>query len=703
MSHVIASPFGLGLPYPGLFLVSKRKSTKRRPADYFWEKATAPIHPVSGHLLGDNTHPSPSSPATSWLDEESVAVFSDSEDERIIRKPGFNLAKKKKSFAKMREIAFRAFVPKPGSTKTSTVVATEIVSHQHLSPDQALSKDCQGGFTLFNSWRLKSRGTTTKVKKLSAMVKRRINSRSPAHLQPKTWEEYHRCYAAEEIDINDPPLPPAEPNAEQPTAWEAKCYAPPLADDEAVRQLVINRLDVFGTKTGFDPSEDAAARATQRKELAEKLEASGQEPRDLSKAWDRSSTATDFGLDAARAMMRGARSGNIPPETLEQHPVFRKIVRQCREMFGTSISMLSIMQDDSQVFLAESGLFPMRAAPRELTVCSHTVLSGRKGFTILDTRNDWRFASSPLVNAYGARFYSGVPLMAPNLDGAAESDEAACPIGTLCVIDDKPREEFGIEERKKLVYMAEYARREIEEWFKSKLAVKMEVLEESHKVFVENVAQVEEVEDEPESMPTGTFNQGTGDGSLISTPPTSPSSAAGSVSKIPAPVILQAPSVFDDPIGLVKPKMQKVFDLATKLVGETLDLSLVYLIAVAPHGDSTTIGQTLILSGFNLPSPPPVFDAGLHLRVLKTPEGGLLYQNPSSHEVQEAGLDTVASSNPYASAMLVRLGPEPIGNAGGFVMAGFTTNLKRVFGGEDVIYMKQFASELNRYTHKLKL
>ncbi|EGF97635.1 uncharacterized protein MELLADRAFT_76172 [Melampsora larici-populina 98AG31] len=371
-------------------------------------------------------------------------------------------------------------------------------------------------------------------------------------------------------------------------------------------------------------------------------------------------------------------------------------------MFDAKISMLSIITDESQIFLAESGLTPLRAAPREITVCAHTVLSGRKGFTILDTKKDWRFAASPLVEHYRARFYSGVPLMAPNLDGAVESEEAACPIGTLCVIDDKPREEFGIEERKKLVYMAEYARREIEEWFKSKLAVKMEVLEESHKVFVENVALVENVEGDAQGTPTEIVHEATGDSTLTSTPPTSLSDE-GSISKASAPVIFQGPSLFDDPTSLIKPNTQKVFDLATKLVGDTLDLSLVYLIAVAPHGDSTTMGQTLVLSGFNLPSPPPQFDAGLHLRVLCTPEGGLLYQNPSSQEVQEAGLDSLATANPYASAMLVRLGPEPIGKAGGFVMAGFTSNPKRVFGGEDVAYMKQFASELNRYTHKLKL
>ncbi|KAH9467038.1 hypothetical protein Pst134EB_002068 [Puccinia striiformis f. sp. tritici] len=47
--------------------------------------------------------------------------------------------------------------------------------------------------------------------------------------------------------------------------------------------------------------------------------------------------------------------------------------------------------------------------------------------------------------------------------------------------------------------------------------------------------------------------------------------------------------------------MRKVFDLATKLIGETLDLSLVYLTAVVPHGESNELGRTLIISGHNIP------------------------------------------------------------------------------------------------------
>ncbi|EGG11356.1 uncharacterized protein MELLADRAFT_70774 [Melampsora larici-populina 98AG31] len=151
--------------------------------------------------------------------------------------------------------------------------------------------------------------------------------------------------------------------------------------------------------------------------------------------------------------------------------------------------------------------------------------------------------------------------------------------------------------------------------------------------------------------------------------------------------------------------MQKIFDLATKLVGDTLDLSLVYLIAVKPAPKaSSESDQSVILSGYNLPSPLPVFDSKLHLRALHAAEGGLLYQNPSTAESAEAGLNSVAlESNPYASAMIIRVGEEPSENSGGFLLAGFTSDAKRVIGGEDVSYMKQFSSELARYTAKLKL
>ncbi|EGG11360.1 uncharacterized protein MELLADRAFT_76640 [Melampsora larici-populina 98AG31] len=659
-SYIIATPFGLGLPYPALFVVPDKHATKRRPSRYFWEKVVAPPQPAPpAPLEGENnTSASPNQ----WLEDDSPGL-SESEDEESRLPPPRVLPSKKKSFARIREIAFRAFIPKAGSKKSSTVIATEVVSHHQTNDHQSADEK---GSSIFTSWRIKSRGANTRIKKLTAKVKRRINSRSPPDQIPKTWEEYHKLYAKEQIDINDPPPPPTEPNKDAPTPWEIKCYAPPLADDEPIRQLVLNRLGMFGK--GFDSSDEAAARSHQRDMAAEALEASGQVPETLSEAWERSSTtSSDMSQEATRAMMNTLRASKIPPETLEHHPVFRKIVRQCRETFGASISLLSVMTEHSQIFLAESGLPSMREAPREATICTHTVLSGRKGFTILDTHKDWRFASSPLVSSVGARFYSGVPLLAPNLDGSPESDEAACPIGTLCIVDDKPREEFGIEERKKLVYMAEYARREIEKWFQSKLAVKVEGLEETHKTFVEDLQKVEALEEDSEALPWENDsevinhpypqpNQGQGNLSIRRSP-SQANSLSKSLTKSKSSLISKRPSLFDDPTSMIRPRMQKVFDLATKLIGDSINFSLVYLLAVSPHGDSKDMGRTMVISGYNLPARSPDYDAGLHLRT----------------------------------------------NAGGFVIGGFTIDPKRVFGGEDVAYMKRFAGELTRYTSKLRL
>ncbi|KAG0149415.1 hypothetical protein CROQUDRAFT_131337 [Cronartium quercuum f. sp. fusiforme G11] len=734
MSDIIASPFGYGLPYASLFAVPRKTVPKRRPAEYFWEKAiAAPLPPAPAPAapeLNHDDHMNRTETNSTWLDHNSAALSESENEEDIYRvQPIKKSAKKIKSFARMRHIAFRAFIPKAGSNKPSTVVSTEIISQQqHVSNIYEKDGKSSSGFTIFNSWRIKSKGAKTQAKKLVAVVRTRISSKSPADQHPKTWEEYHTSYAAEQIDILDPPPPPVGPDGDKPSPAETRLYMPPRPHNEAVRQLVVNRLGVFG-KNAFDGSEEAAARARQRTELAEQLEEEGKAPTTLEHEWDRTSTGSrsvaDLSIDATRTMVAGVRSGQLPPETLEQHPVFRKIVKQCREMFGTSISMLTIMDEDRQIFLAESGLGGMREVSRDVTFCAHTILSGRKGFTILDTHEDWRFHTGPLVTEYGSRFYAGVPLMAPNLDGRPESDMGSCPLGTLCVVDDKPRDAFGVEERKKLVYMAEYARREIELWFKAKMAHKMDLLEESHQKFVKEAQDTnslsEKSSEQPEELaePLSTVNEHT---KLERPEPEkrnsfvrlkSKTSSVSNLSTMSPPVIEPSskppatvrPGLFDEGSPGLHPKLKKVFDLATTLVGSTLDLSLVYLIAVVPD-ESLEKGRTFILAGYNLPSPLPTFDVSLHLRVLHANEGGLLYQNPSVGQSKELSLNprtSDGSDSIYASAMLVRVGKEPESGQGGFVLAGFTNDPKRVFGSEDVHYLQQFGNELNRYTLKCPL
>ena len=72
---------------------------------------------------------------------------------------------------------------------------------------------------------------------------------------------------------------------------------------------------------------------------------------------------------------------------------------------------------------------------RDISFCGHAIL-GPDIFHIPDARLDSRFSDNPLVvNDPNIRFYAGAPLMAQGKSG----------IGTLCIIDDKPRELNKIE------------------------------------------------------------------------------------------------------------------------------------------------------------------------------------------------------------------------------------------------------------------
>lgn len=95
---------------------------------------------------------------------------------------------------------------------------------------------------------------------------------------------------------------------------------------------------------------------------------------------------------------------------------------------------------------------------------------------------------------------------------------------------------------------------------------------------------------------------------------------------------------------------QKIYDISTRLVGDSLELTLVYIlrlnlspvrrasIEAANNGaqeDSDASVQSLsLVSSFGLPSPEPAFDAVLHMKALRSEEGGLLYQNPRADELR---------------------------------------------------------------------
>ncbi len=107
---------------------------------------------------------------------------------------------------------------------------------------------------------------------------------------------------------------------------------------------------------------------------------------------------------------------------------FDDIVGLASQICETPISVVNLIDRDRQWFKAEVGL-GVRETPLETSLCSHAVLE-QDYMEIPDTLADDRTADNPLcLDTNGLRFYAGFLLK------SAEG----LPIGTLCVLDTKPR------------------------------------------------------------------------------------------------------------------------------------------------------------------------------------------------------------------------------------------------------------------------
>ncbi|MDT0196966.1 GAF domain-containing protein [Arthrobacter sp. AB6] len=108
--------------------------------------------------------------------------------------------------------------------------------------------------------------------------------------------------------------------------------------------------------------------------------------------------------------------------------IFDQVVETAKDYFGVGAASLSLIAENTQFLKSVVG--PLREeTPREVALCTHTVRLNTM-LIINDTLTDDRFATNPLVIGEPfIRFYAGYPLHGPR----------GWNIGTLCVIDQRPR------------------------------------------------------------------------------------------------------------------------------------------------------------------------------------------------------------------------------------------------------------------------
>ena len=107
---------------------------------------------------------------------------------------------------------------------------------------------------------------------------------------------------------------------------------------------------------------------------------------------------------------------------------FDRLTRMAKRVFGVSIALVSLVDENRQWFKSRVGLDACQTG-RDISFCGHAIL-GNDIFVIEDALEDERFADNPLVTGEPKiRFYAGAPLR--YLDGSK--------LGTLCIIDQEPR------------------------------------------------------------------------------------------------------------------------------------------------------------------------------------------------------------------------------------------------------------------------
>lgn len=130
---------------------------------------------------------------------------------------------------------------------------------------------------------------------------------------------------------------------------------------------------------------------------------------------------------------------------------FDRLTRLAKNALQTDMALISLIDTDRQWFKSKQGL-GVDETTRDIAFCNHAIRQDDV-MVVNDASQDARFANNPLVKGDpNISFYVGVPLI-------TQSGQA---LGTLCVLDTKPRKSFSMDEKQTLKDLAASIMTEIE-------------------------------------------------------------------------------------------------------------------------------------------------------------------------------------------------------------------------------------------------
>ncbi len=145
------------------------------------------------------------------------------------------------------------------------------------------------------------------------------------------------------------------------------------------------------------------------------------------------------GRDSELDMQTLAKTGAARVAALDRYAIldtepeqsFDDLVTLASYVCQTPMAFLSLVDDHRQWFKSKVGV-EVRETPLESSICVHAIHDGKEDlFVVPDTLEDPRFRENPLVvREPRIRFYAGAPLI----------DDDGFALGTLCVVDRRPRE-----------------------------------------------------------------------------------------------------------------------------------------------------------------------------------------------------------------------------------------------------------------------